>query len=447
MRIIDYTSIAFKNLRGQPVRSSLTIVALVISTVILVIMAAISIGGQQAIIEQFGSDQSLTNISVTPNQSSDSLSPFGGVQEVNNSADKLDDEASALLAKQAHVVSSSPRAHIWEFISFRIEGSDKQFVAQAEGVGKDAPFSLRAGEYFGSNDDHNVVVVGQAYAKELGYGDNPNELVGRSVKIESRKGYRGIDAEIPPANASGQAIEAFNKSTTVLTAKIIGVTDSGPDQNSLFIPIGWAHAIRTARYNEPTGLKTVDAIATDGYSTIQVKVDATAHVQSVANAIEGLGYGQISTLAQIERLQQFSTTMWIILGAVALIAVIAAALGVVNTMLMAVSEQRYTIGVWRASGARKSFIVKLFLIESGLLGLIGGLIGAGAGIIVSGFVNQYVNMLLKNQDLALVDIAVIPAWLVIGTVALTSLFGVLAGLYPAYRAARQDPSQALSSGQ
>jgi len=447
MRIIDYTSIAFKNLRGQPVRSSLTIVALVISTVILVIMAAISIGGQQAIIEQFGSDQSLTNISVTPNQSSDSLSPFGGVQEVNESANKLDDETSALLAKQAHVESSSPRSHIWEFSSFRIEGSDKQFVAQVEGVGKDAPFSLRTGEYFGSNDDHNVVVVGQAYAKELGYGDNPNELVGKSVKIESRKGYRGIDAEIPPANASGQAIEAFNKSTTVLTAKIIGVTDSGPDQNGLFIPIGWAHAIRTARYNEPTGLKTVDAIATDGYSTIQVKVDATAHVQSVANAIEGLGYGQISTLAQIERLQQFSTTMWIILGAVALIAVIAAALGVVNTMLMAVSEQRYTIGVWRASGARKSFIVKLFLIESGLLGLIGGLIGVGAGIIVSGFVNQYVNVLLKNQDLALVDIAVIPVWLVLGTVALTSLFGVLAGLYPAYRAARQDPSQALSSGQ
>jgi len=447
MRIVDYTRIATRNLRGQPLRSLLTIVALVISTVILVMMAAISIGGRQAISEQFGSDASLKIVSVTPNQSSSTLSPFGSVQEVDNSASKLDDSTRDLLTKQAHVQSASPRAHIWELNNFTIEGSDKHFVAQAEGVASDASIPLKAGTYFSSNDTRNVVVLGSAYADALGYSGDAQTLIGKMVSLESQKGYRGFGSAIP-ATAATQAInDAFNKSTTTIQATIVGVTDKGPNQNSIFVPLGWAHEIRTAQYNEPAGLKTVDAIAKDGYSTIQVTVDDTTNVQAVSDAIEKLGYGQLSTLSQIERLQQFSTTMWIILGAVALIAVVAAALGVVNTMLMAVSEQRYMIGVWRASGARKSFIVRLFLVEAGLLGLIGGLVGVGLGVVVSKFVNDYVNVLLKDQGLTLVNIAVIPLWLMVGTVVLTSLFGIIAGLYPAYRAARQDPSQTLSSGQ
>ncbi|HEY8886174.1 MAG TPA: ABC transporter permease [Candidatus Microsaccharimonas sp.] len=447
MRIVDYTSIASRNLRGQPVRSLLTIFALVISTVILVLMAAISIGGRQAITQQFGSDASLQAISVTPNQSSGTLSPFGSVQKVDTTASKLTDETVALLAKQTHVQSATPRAHIWEFNNFTLKGNNTHFVAQAEGITSDSGLPIKAGALFTSNDQRNVVVVGSGYAQSLGYGNNPEKLIGQSLQIESQKGYRGFDAAIPGASATRAQNEAFDQSTTTLTATIIGVTNSGPDQNSIFIPLGWAHEIRTSRYLEAAGLKTVDAIATDGYATIQVKVDATNNVKSVATSIENLGYGQFSTLSQIERLQQFSTTMLVILGAIALIAVVAAALGVVNTMLMSVSEQRYMIGVWRASGARKNFIVKVFLIEAGLLGFIGGIIGVIVGFVTSGFINQYVNMILKQQGLTIVDIAVIPIWLMAGTVLLTTAFGILAGLYPAYRAARQDPSKVLSSGQ
>jgi putative ABC transport system permease protein len=447
MRIIDYATIASRNLRGQPVRSALTIFALVISTIILITMVAISIGGQQAIIDQFGSDKSLTDISVTPNQNSDTLSPFGNVQEVNNSASKLNDSTVQLLSKQTHVQSASPRVHIWEFNNFTVAGSSKHFVAQAEGIASDANLPLKEGKSFTSNDDRNVVILGTAYAQELGFTNNQSQLIGKVVKIESQKGYRGIGATIPKSTASQAEVEAFNQSTTSIEATIIGITDSGPNQNSLFVPLGWAHEIRTSRYDEGTRVKAVDAIAENGYTSIKVRVDESSNVKAVSAAIEKLGYGQISTQSQIERLQQFSSTMWIILGAVALTAVLAAALGVVNTMLMAVSEQRYVIGVWRASGARKSFIVKWFLVEAGLLGFTGGLVGVGVGYIAIQFVNEYVNTLFAGQGLTLVDIAIIPPWLAVGTVALTTLFGILAGLYPAYRAARQDPSQTLSSGQ
>jgi putative ABC transport system permease protein len=447
MRIVDYTNIALKDLRGQKVRSSLTIFALIISTVILVLMAAISIGGQQVIVTQFGSDSALTTIAVTPNQSSGSLSPYGNVQEVNNAASKLDDAATTQLASLPHVQSVTPRAHIWELHSFSLEGSGKQLVAQAEGVASDARIPLKAGAPFTSNDDKNSVILGYGYAKELGFTDNPQALVGKTLNLVTQKGYRGTEAAIPKAGASAAENEAFNQSTTTIKVSVVGVTDNGQDQNNIYLPLGWAHAVRTARYYEGTQLKMVDQINRDGYSSLQLRTDTTANVKEVSGAITRRGYGQVSTLAQIERLQQFTTLMWAILGTVALVAVIAAALGVVNTMLMAVSEQRHTIGVWRACGARKRFIVNLFLIEAGLLGLVGGVLGVGIGVGLGRFVNDYVIVLLKSQNLILTDIAVIPWWLMVGTVVLTTVFGILAGMYPAYRAARQDPSQTLSSGQ
>lgn len=444
MRIADYLATALKDIRRQPVRSSLTIFALIISTVILVLMAAISVGGRQAIVEQFGANSALTGISVTPNQSASSLSLFGNVQEVNTQATKLDDSTVATLAKLPHVASASPREQIWELASFSLDGSSKQLVAQAEGIPSDAALPLTTGAAFTSNDEANVAVIGLAYAKALGFGDNPSQLIGKTLDVVTQKGYRGAGAAIPSASASQATLDAFAQATTTLKVRIVGVTASGPDQNELLVPLGWAHAVRTIQYYDAGELKETDQIARDGYTTIQVAADSTASVASVSAAITALGYGQVSTLSQVQRLQQLSATMWMILGAVSVIALVAAALGVVNTMLMAVSEQRYTIGVWRACGARRRTIVMLFLVEAGLLGCIGGALGAAIGAFASRFVNEYVGMLLQNQGLTLTNIAIVPPWLVGGTIMVTTIFGIIAGLYPAYRAARQDPVQVLT---
>lgn len=444
MRIGDYLWVALKDIWRQPLRTSLTLFALIISTVILVLMAAISFGGRQAITEQFGPGSGLTGIAVTPNQSDSSLSPFGNVQEVNSHAAKLDDTTVATLAKLPHVASASPQVHIWELANFALDGSNKQFVAQAEGVPNDAPLPLTAGAMFNANDQANVAVVGLSYAKALGFGDDPAQLIGKTINITTQKGYRGVGAAIPGATATKAELDAFNQQTTVLKVQIVGVTATGPNQNGLFVPIGWAHAIRTIHYYDVGVAKQTDQIAESGYTTIKITADNTADVASVSSAIEALGYGQVSTLSQVQRLQQLSATMWMVLGAVAIIAVVAAALGVVNTMLMAVSEQRYTIGVWRACGARRRTMVMLFLTESALLGFIGGVLGVAIGMFVSRFVNEYVGALLQNQGLTLTNIAIVPPWLAGGTIMVTTIFGIIAGVYPAYRAARQDPVQVLT---
>lgn len=447
MRAVDYATVAVKDLQRQLLRSFLTIVALIISTVILVTMIALSIGGQRAVVDQFGAGNALTSITVTPNQSAAGLNPFGTVQEVNSQATKLTDATASELAKIPHVQSSVPRTFIWELNTFSVEGYTKQFVAKSEGAPADNKIPLKAGTHFTSNTDKNVVILGSSYVKELGLAATPELLIGKTINIITQKGYRGDGAAIPPLGTSAKANEEFSQSTTSLQAKIIGISDNGPDQNALLVPLEWARDIRTARYNTVNGLKTVDQLAEKGYTSIQVRVDDTDNVAAVSHKITELGYGQFSALEQVQRIQQLTTIMWVILGTVALVAAVAAALGVTNTMLMTVSEQKYTIGVWRAVGARRGLIVRLFLVQAGLLGLIGGLVGVGLGALIMQYVDHHVNTLLSSQGLQLTNIAELPLWLVGGAIFATTLFGILAGLYPAYRAAHEDPSDALRAGQ
>ena len=442
VRTADYIATALRDLKRQFTRSFLTVIALTISTVVLVSILALSVGGRQAIQEQFGTDQALSQITVTPSQNGSTLNPYGTVQEVNPASGKLSDKTTEELLKIPGVANASPRVGIWELHHFSIEGSGNQFVTQAQGVPSDSPLSLKGGTHFENNEVRNQVILGESYVREL--GKRVEDLIGKTVAITTQKGYRGEGAAIPPAIASKQSNDAFSEQSTVLTTKVIGIA-GGADQNALLLPLGWAREIRTAQFSETTGVKKIDQLEADGYSAIRLQATSPEAVDSVSAAIKQLGYGQISTKEQVQRLEQFTTTMWAVLGAMALIAIFAAALGVANTMLMTVAEQQYVTSVWRAVGASRLTIVKLFLMQATLLGFIGGILGTGVGVLISSYINSFINSLLVSQGLATATVALLPWWLLVGSVLLTTLFAIIAGLYPAYKAAKADPSAALRS--
>lgn len=458
--------VSSRDLRRQPVRSGLTLAALSISTVILVTLAALSLSARQAIITELSPNNSLTTITVTANRTASAVSLFGSVQEANQHTTTLDDTAVQKLTSTPHVQFAVPRAYVWEFNTFTIAGSSTQFVAKAEGVGTESADSLpvAAGQRFSEHTTDHDVILGAGYANQLGYAHNPQALIGKTVTITTQKGYRGIGAAIPGPTADQAINDQFNQTTTTLQARIVGITTTGSNQSTMFIPMDWARQVRDANYwmydatkasmisnparasyDELGNLKTVDQLARDGYSSIIVQADQVANVPSVAQHIDQLGYGEVSTQAVVKQFETFATIMWVILGAVALVALVAASLGIVNTMLMTVSEQRYVIGVWRACGARKGQIARQFLLQALALGFLGGVFGTAAATVISYYVNRYIVTLLTAHSLTVVSLHLPPIWLLGGGVVLTMLFSVVAGLYPAVVAARQDPSKALTA--
>ena len=308
MKFSDLISIATKDIFKQPLRSILTIIALAISTVILVTIAAVSLGGQRTITEQFGNDDALKTVTVTTQQSLGGVSPFGSIQEAGGASRKLDDTSVNLLKAIPGVTAASPRAHVWELASLTSEGGTKELLAQTEGAYANS-FSLVAGVSF-QNNDKNVVVLGNAYSKELGYA-LPSDAIGKTITFTSQKGYRGTGAAIPLADASKQQNDTFNQSTTQLSARIVGVTDKGPSQNTVYIPLEWAREIRTARYQESPGSeKRIDQLANDGFSSVVLQADTTEQVTRISDSVKALGFGYISSLSQVEKIQQSTASIW-----------------------------------------------------------------------------------------------------------------------------------------
>lgn len=450
MRAREYFRIGLKDICRQPVRSILTIAGLAISATILVTLLSISLGARDSLIHGLGLNTSLTSILVTPNQSV-SFSPLGGsVQLANEKATVIDDAAVRKIAAIPHVVSAEPVVNLWELKTFAIDGYEKPFVAQAQGFGSEtSATALAAGQRFASRSEVHEVILGWAYAKQMGYTEETaQQLVGKTITFTTVNGYRGDGAVIPAFRAPRAELEAFTQRSTTITATIKGVAKPGNSENQVLIPMGWARKIKTIASHDTRGQPTYeDQLAKNGYTSVAVTADTNINVAGITTKVAELGFGYTATQQQIDRINSLTTIVWGIFGAIALVSLIMACLGIANSMLTTISEQRFVIGIWRATGATKHAIATQFITQAGLLGFIGGIIGTAAGWTASQWVGAYIAQLLVDQKLPALSVVFMSPWLlVISVVAVTSL-AMLAGFYPALRASQQDPAEALSSGQ
>jgi putative ABC transport system permease protein len=134
------------------------------------------------------------------------------------------------------------------------------------------------------------------------------------------------------------------------------------------------------------------------------------------------------------------------LGSVGLVALLVASLGIANTMIMAVYERTKEIGILKAVGAAPRQIRGLFIIEAALIGLIGGVTGTVGGWLLGLGLNRLIVAIMAWQEITIpqnIHFFALSWWLVVSALAFATVVGLLAGLYPAARAARLDPLEAL----
>ena len=132
------------------------------------------------------------------------------------------------------------------------------------------------------------------------------------------------------------------------------------------------------------------------------------------------------------------------LGIFGSLALVVASLGIVNTLVMAILERRREIGIMKALGASDGDVKKIFFVEACSMGVLGGALGVGMGWLIGRVINFGTNLYLQRQlEAKPQEFWYVPLWLVLGAVGFSVLVSLFAGLYPASRAAKLDPVQAL----
>ena len=179
------------------------------------------------------------------------------------------------------------------------------------------------------------------------------------------------------------------------------------------------------------------------FSQVTVDFDPKVLYTSVRDSVEKLGFRAFSFAAQFEEVQKFFFYFDMALGVVGLIALLTASLGIINTMVMSINERRREIGVLKSLGADEIHIRGLFLVESGVIGFAGTVGGILLGWGISRIVSAVARFYMRRENVPEMELFALPFWLILIALALGVGVSMIAGYYPAARAARVDPVQAL----
>jgi putative ABC transport system permease protein len=181
----------------------------------------------------------------------------------------------------------------------------------------------------------------------------------------------------------------------------------------------------------------------DSYASIYVRAEDVGRVEAVRDSLESMGLNVFSIADQLEDIKKGFMIMDAVLGAVGTIALVVAALGIINTMVMSILERRREIGVMKAIGGSENDIKMIFVVEAGSIGFVGAILGLVLGWVVTIVANFVANSYLLPDEAPFVNFFHFPVWLILGAVAFSIVVSLAAGLYPAIRAASVDPVTAL----
>jgi putative ABC transport system permease protein len=396
---------ALESLNGNKLRSGLTILGIVIGVAAVIAMLAVGQGAQDTI------TGSISGIG------SNLLFVFSGnFQEEVRNVEPLtlaDAEAITDVFQAPHVESVAPVINR----DLEITYSGETTRAEVNGVtpiyAEVRNYSVGEGEFI--NQDHqlgraSVALIGVEVADKL--FSRREAIVGETIRIE------------------GQPFRVIG----VLAQK--GGSSFGSQDNVVFVPYSTAETRLIRRSRQQVDVIYVQATSAE---TVQLAVDEIAQVLRSRHRIF-LGPDDFTIFSQqdfVETARTITGVFTIFLGGVAGISLLVGGIGIMNIMLVSVTERTREIGLRKALGARKMDILIQFLTESSLLSLFGGLIGIGFGWLLSFTVGQ----------IAAANDTPINPTIGLNAVLLATMFstavGLFFGIYPANRAANLEPVEAL----
>jgi len=399
LRFPDAMKLSYAHFVSKKVRTFLTTLGVALGVSSIITLVSLGVGLQQVTAKQIASLNALVTISVSTQK---------------NSINDLTEKTATSIGAINHVALVSPSITVPAKATF--DQSTTQIVVQ--GLNRESldfeDIKMIAGEPYA---DDNSVIVSRAVVKNLDIQDE-NDLVGKKINLTLVR-----TADQSELDTYGiPALKSVNYSPTV-----VGITGD----------------MLTATIYAPLAkIKSLGAVSK--YSALKVKTDDRKNVDVVRQAIETQGFATSSVVDLIKQVDKVFLVAQIILGIIGAVALIVALIGIANIMTISLLERTHEVGIIKAVGATNKDIRRIFLYEVFFFGLFGGTVGIGSAWLFGQGINALIKYLATQGNLPnSVQVFATPLNFIIEMLALTILVSIAAGWYPARRAARLSPMEAL----
>lgn len=456
MRFSDAVDFARSSLNKRRLRTFLTASGVTIGIGALVSMISFGKGMQKNVTQAFKSSDLFTTLMVmpggaetpgrrTPGEDPDSR-PMPAAKDQGRPDAVLDDAAVAAVAKIPGVAIAYPDIGFPAMVGLGAGGGEFRLVQVVPAaVAGSRALRVKWGRAYASDDEAGVI-VSQALLRRLGKAD-PASAVGQRIRLTTVSFDLGRLATLNLGSILSGETSPVSQETTEFP--ILGVTgteafgeESSLAPSGVMIPPGPAQRIKRLPFSSVWDLFRVKG-GRMGYSAVTVKLGSLRDLDPVRSEVRKMGFATFALADQFDQITKAFYIMDMVLAAVGMIAIVVAALGIVNTMVMSILERYREIGVMKAVGASDGDIRRIFFFESGAIGFLGGAAGCLLGWLTSLVINRVVGFYLARQGVPPVAYFAFPLWIFLGAIAFAVLVSLVSGIYPARRAARVDPVVAL----
>ena len=435
MKLADIFKLSLNSLTHRGLRSWLTILGIIIGVAAVIAMLSIGAGMSQSMKNQlssFGADV----ITVSAGRTR-SFGPEGGFGE------RFQPGGGSLPAAGSSTSSSSSTS--------TPELTDKDLAAIETAQGIESVSGIISGraqvQYLAQTVTTTIEGVDPTAwntmttsklesGRFLEDGDGTSVLIGYNVAHEIFGTNMTVDSPIRIGSRTYNVVGILTQS---------GTGGFGGDDRTIFMTL-------TAAREVVTGLDS------NQYSSIEVKAANTNLVDQIIQNIDTVLYSErmvtadtadftvTSPTAMLQTIQNTMATLTFFLTGIAAISLLVGAIGIANTMFMSVMERTRLIGILKSIGTRNSEIMKLFLTESGIIGLTGGLLGVFLGFIVVGIIsNVGISIMGMGRMGTSTSLAVVTPDLILFALLFSTIIGIVSGLIPARKAANLQIVEAMRS--
>lgn len=385
MLVPDLFRLATRMFRTNRSRTILTILGIGVGIGTILFLVSLGYGLQRVILSQITTSDALLSLDVT-------ISDLDGLRLDKDSVEKIKkipqvDIISPLVSMSAQMktdeISSEVVANFVDSNFFRLDGT-----------------TLKEGDFYGE-DEKNKVIVSLASLQLFNIPED--EAIGKTINFSAYKdtGQNGLRESIKLGD----------------NFEIVGIVD---DENSSFVYLPYS---------------LVNVIGDVDFSKIKVKVDKQDNLEIVRSALIEDNF-LVSALSDIiEQANQIFNVAKIVLALFGVIALIVSAIGMFNTMTIALLERTQEIGIMKALGATSVDIWQMFLSESVIIGFTGGVSGILLGMLGGEVFNNIINILAGAYGGAKIDLFYTPIWFITTVTIFSTVVGLATGFYPAKRAA------------